>query len=256
MSSRNQTKPRQLSKPTKPRTEQQPKRSTRSSQRQRATGGRDRTPVRVSPARRWRGGVIVGTVLLFSGLAAGLTLGLQSSGPTLGSEGVPLEMGTPLAPARTAATGESVDGLQCDSGMQVIYHVHTHLSVYVNGVVRPLPPGVGIVSPVAVPTSHGPFYEANRCYYWLHVHAQDGVIHIESPSVRTYTLGQFFDIWRQPLTSTQVGPVPGRLTVYVNGRRYSRDPASILLGSHEDIQIDVGTPVVPPLRTNWSGTGL
>jgi hypothetical protein len=149
-----------------------------------------------------------------------------------------------------------VDAIQCDAGAQVVYHVHTHLSVFVDGVLRPLPAGVGIVSPVAVSTAHGPFYEANRCYYWLHVHAQDGVIHIESPSVRTYTLGQFFDVWRQPLTATQVGPVTGMLTVYVNGRRYGGDPASILLGSHEDIQIDVGTPIVPPKRIAWSGTGL
>jgi hypothetical protein len=48
---------------------------------------------------------------------------------------------------------------------------------------------VGIVSPVAQATAEGPFYEATQCYYWLHVHAQDGIIHIESPTVRAYSLG-------------------------------------------------------------------
>lgn len=66
------------------------------------------------------------------------------------------------------------------------------------------------------------------------------------PSVGQDTLGDFFAIWRQPLTPTQVGPVSGKLTVFLNGHRDFADPTSILLGSHEDIQIDVGTPVVQP----------
>ena len=109
---------------------------------------------------------------------------------------------------------------------------------------------------MAQETAEGPFYGATRCYYWLHVHAQDGVIHIESPSVRRYTLGDFFAIWRQPLTLRQVGPVTGKLTVFLNGHLDRADPASILLGSHEDIQIDVGTPVVGPQSINWAATGL
>jgi hypothetical protein len=211
-------------------------------------------------------------VVVLAGLAVGLTVftggstvaptppgvvtaGHAFSGPP-GPEGVPLEVGTLLAPADTAATGQTVNNIQCDASEQVVYHVHTRLTVYVNGVLRPLPAGIGIVSPVAQETADGPFYGASRCYYWLHVHAQDGVIHIESPSVRKYTLGDFFAIWRQPLSSTQVGPVTGKLTVFVNGRRYQTDPASIPLGSHEDVQIDVGNPVVAPQTIDWAATGL
>ena len=47
---------------------------------------------------------------------------------------------------------------------------------------------------------------APACFYWMHVHAQDGIIHIESPTPKTYELGQFFDIWGLPLSSTQIGP--------------------------------------------------
>jgi hypothetical protein len=183
------------------------------------------------------------------------TTGAAFSGPP-GPEGVPLEVGTLLAPADTSATGQTVNNIQCDASEQVAYHVHTHLTVYVNGVLRPLPAGIGIVSPVAQETAEGPFYGASRCYYWLHVHAQDGVIHFESPSVRRYTLGDFFAIWRQPLSSTQVGPVTGKLTLFVNGHRDHADPASILLGSHEDIQIDVGQPVVGPQSIDWAATSL
>ena len=105
-------------------------------------------------------------------------------------------------------------------------------------------------------TVDGPFYGATNCYYWLHVHAQDGVIHIESPTAKTYTLGEFFALWGQPLTSTQVAGAKGRLTAWVDGRRYHGDPAAIRLGSHEDVQIDVGSPVVAPRTVDWKKTRL
>lgn len=99
-----------------------------------------------------------------------------------------------------------MDGVRCNVSEQTVYHIHAHLSVYVNGVLRPIPPGVGIVLPVGQQTAGGPFYSATKRYYWLHVHAQDGVIHIESPTMRLYALGQFFAIWGQPLGVTRVGP--------------------------------------------------
>jgi hypothetical protein len=197
-------------------------------------------------------GILLGVVLATFG---GAPPEVAVSGP-LGPEGIPLEVGRLLAPASTAATGQSVDGIQCDAGSDVVYHVHTHLSVYVDGSLRPLPIGIGIVSPMVEQTADGGFAEATNCYYWLHVHAQDGVIHIESPTVRAYTLGQFFDIWRQPLGTDRIAGVRGNLVVYVNGRRDPGNPRDVVLGSHEDIQIDVGTPVVAPRRVEWSGTGL
>jgi hypothetical protein len=173
-----------------------------------------------------------------------------------GPEGIVLEQGQPLAPASTAADGQTIDGIQCDASEQVAYHIHAHLTVYVNGALRPIPAGIGIVTPVAEQTANGPFYSATRCYYWLHVHAQDGIIHVESPNSSNYTLGQFFAIWRQPLTANQIGPSTGTLTVFVNGVRRAGNPATIVLTSHEDIQIDVGTPAVAAQRVDWSESQL
>jgi hypothetical protein len=81
------------------------------------------------------------------------------------------------------------------------------------------------------------------------------VIHVESPTKDTYTLGQFFAIWGQPLTKTRVGPATGKLTVFVDGKPLTGDPASIKLGSRSDIQIDVGTPV-PFQPVDWSNSQL
>ncbi len=189
------------------------------------------------------------------GPAAHQQAGGTFTGP-VGPEGVPLEEGPVLAPATTSATGRPVDGIGCDASGQIAYHVHTHLAVYVDGSLRPVPAGVGIVEPVAQQTPDGPFYEATTCTYWLHVHAQDGIIHIESPTAGTYTLGQFFAVWRQPLSAVQVGPARGPVTAFVDGHRFGGDPTAIRLGSHEDVQLDVGTPVVPPKQVDWSRTQL
>ena len=207
-------------------------------------------------------GVVVALVIIMGGgksgsgaLAVHHDSATQLLAGVAGPEGIPLEQGAVLAPAPAGSTGPVVDGISCDPSEQAVYHVHTHLSVFVNGVLRPLPPGIGIVQPVAAQSGGVPFYSASQCYYWLHVHAQDGIIHIESPTVQTYTLGQFFDLWGQPLGAGRVATEGGNITVYVDGTLYTGDPRGIRLGSREDIQIDVGT-VVPPMRVDWSKSQL
>jgi hypothetical protein len=220
---------------------------------------------------RWIGSVCVVaaaiTAIIVLGLTSGGHHGSAGSAPSAdaatatlpgptGPEGIALEEGTPLAPASTAASGQPVDGVRCNSMEQAVYHIHTHLTVYVNGALRPIPAGIGVVEPVAQHGSNGTFDEASRCYYWLHTHAQDGIIHVEAPSHATYTLGQFFGIWQQPLGRNQTGPATGTVTTYVNGKPYDGNPASITLASHEDIQIDLGTPTVSPRRVDWSHAQL
>ena len=198
-------------------------------------------------------------------LAIALALGLQLQGcgsqPTQpaqssGPEGIAVETGPALAPASTAADGAPVDGIRCDAAEQIAYHIHSHLLVFVNGQAQSLPYGIGLVTPVAQNTGANTFAHASRCYYWLHVHAADGIIHIESPTQQSYTLGQFFALWRQPLTTATVGPATGPVTAYVNGKPFTGDPATIPLQNHEDIQLDVGTPAPAPVIVDWSHARL
>jgi hypothetical protein len=175
---------------------------------------------------------------------------------TLGPEGIPREQGPLLAPAATTTQGATVDGIQCAPVEQLVYHIHAHLQVYVEGKPRTLPAAIGMVGPVAQQTPYGPFYGAQQCYYWLHTHASDGVIHIESPSVRVYTLGNFFDEWRQPLSRTQVAADKGKVTAFVNDKPWTKDPTTIPLIPHASIQLDIGSPVVPPHEISWAGTNL
>jgi hypothetical protein len=199
--------------------------------------------------RRWiwngAGAVVIAAavivlVLLLRSPSAGQP---PTSTPTPGT--TPTSGSLLLAPVGTL-TGAAVDGIQCQSTEQVVYHIHAHVTVYVNGVARLIPEGVGIKPPrQEVSTSEGPYVLGGTCFYWLHTHTNDGIIHIESPSQQTYTLGQFFDIWGQPLTTTQAGPATGALTVYVNGQRYTGDPRAITLTAHELIQLDVGADFPP-----------
>ena len=112
------------------------------------------------------------------------------------------------------------------------------------------------MKPVSEPGS-ATFYSASQCFYWLHTHAADGIIHIESPSAtRVFTLGDFFAEWRQPLTSRQVGPAVGQVTAFLNGKRWNGSPAAIPLGAHYAIQLDVGVPLVPPQPVDFGRQGL
>lgn len=219
--------------------------------------------------------MIAGVVLLaLIGLGVGLGVGLSGGssgggGPStltnaidapangpIGPEGVPLEKGANLAPAGSPSPGQTVDGITCGTGEQLAFHIHVRLTVFVNGQERKVPYGVGISQPQVQQTARGPFVGSGACFSWLHTHAADGIVHIESPVVRQYTLGNFFDIWGQPLSSTQAGPVKGKVTVLVNGKVWNGDPRSVPLSKHNLIQLEVGKPLVKPVPSFSWPTGL
>jgi hypothetical protein len=174
----------------------------------------------------------------------------------VGPEGIRLENGPALAPASSTTPGTPVDGIQCAPVEQLAYHIHAHLQVFVDGQPKALPGAIGLIGPLAQQTAAGPFYGATQCYYWLHTHTHDGVIHIESPTQRIYTLGDFFDEWRQPLSADRVASAKGTVTAFINGRRWTKSPRDLPLLPHAVIQLDVGSPVVPFGTISWAGTQL
>ncbi len=140
----------------------------------------------------------------------------------------------------TGGTGSPVDGLTCAPNMSELYHVHAHLAIFKDGKWLALPKNVGILS---------------QCNYEMHTHDQTGIIHIEAPAFKTFTLGQFFDIWGQPLTSTNVAGVTGTVVAYINdngdSRRYMGDLRNIELTSLRDITLQIGTPVSTLATYSW-----
>jgi hypothetical protein len=174
----------------------------------------------------------------------------------IGPEGVPVETGPFLAAATTTQLGRVVDGIQCQSLQQLAYTAYVHLQVYVRGHARALPGGIGIVDPKASATRRGLLFSPQACYYWLHTRAADGVIQVESPRERVYTLGDFFKVWDQPLSRDRVAANRGRITAIVNGRRWRGNPRRIPLNEHDSIELAVGRPVPAFRALDWTGTGF
>lgn len=167
-------------------------------------------------------------------------------GPS-GPEGVPVPAAPALARAEAPAPGHSVDGISAAAAEQLAFHIHAHLTIFVAGAPRQIPYGVGIAPPLEVEsTAQGPFALGGTAFFWLHTHAADGIIHIESPVERTYTLGNFFDIWNDPLGPERVGPTTGHVTAFFDGRHFLGNPREIPLLAHAQIQLDVGRPLVGP----------
>jgi hypothetical protein len=178
-----------------------------------------------------------------------------TSGPRVGFEGVPLEQGPNLASAPTTRPA-TVDNVQCKPVEQLVYHIHAHLAVFDDGRLYSLPGGVGIPGSQVQQSQYGPVAVGGQCYFWLHTHTDDGVIHVESPLRAIFTLGDFFDVWRQPLTGQRVAGLHGKVSAFVNGKSWHKSPRSIPLLPHETIQLEIGEPIPPLLTVNWGKTGL
>jgi hypothetical protein len=185
-----------------------------------------------------------------SGLLSPSVLGKLQPAPPLGPdgyEGVPVPSAAPLASKATMAAGENVDGISCQSNFHLLFHWHAALTIFVNGIQSQIPAGVGIIDPKETKNSKGqPFIQEGKCFYWLHTHAADGVIHIESPVQRSFTLGDFFDEWGLPLGGDQVGPAKGHVTAFYDGKVYQGNPGDIPLADKAQIQLDVGMPLIAP----------
>lgn len=149
----------------------------------------------------------------------------------------------PAGDTAQGGQGAPVDAISCNTTEQLVYHIHAHLSLYVNGRQLAVPMGIGIVPPRQV-TQH--FVTGGKCFYWLHTHDNTGIIHIESPIQKDYTLGDFFDIWGRPLSTTDLVGHKGPVTVFVDGKRYTGNPRNILLTAHKQIALETGSPVVTP----------
>lgn len=164
------------------------------------------------------------------------------------AEPVPLPLGTVIGEARfpigntaQGGQGQTIGGVSC-IGSSIGYHIHPHLSLFVNGNRIAIPAGIGIVDPVM---SDG-YVNQGSCFYWIHTHDATGILHVEPPTADLLlTLGQLFDVWGQPLTRDNVAGFQGSVTIYVDGVRHRGDPRAIQLAERRHITLYVGTPLPP-----------
>ena len=175
--------------------------------------------------------------------AAAAFVAPPAPGP-IGPERIPIPQVAILAKPQALHLGQTIDGIKCENTEKVAFHIHAHLAVFVNGKQKQVPYGIGIGPPLRGQNSAvGPFVTSGSCFAWMHTHAGDGIIHMEAPKQITFNLGEFFDIWGQKLSPTQVGPAHGKVTALVDGKVVKGNPRAIVLKAHELIQLDVGTLV-------------
>jgi hypothetical protein len=165
---------------------------------------------------------------------------VQKNSPDVSaSSAMVLEDGPTPWPAEWAHLRERLAsiGLPALSQEGTVLHIHQHLDLLINGQSVPVPMGVGID-----PT--GQFISP------IHVHDTSGIVHVESPTVQTFTLGQFFDIWGLKFTHECIGGYctgdQASLRVYVNGQPYQGDPRSIALAAHQEIFVFYGAAAQLP----------
>ena len=124
----------------------------------------------------------------------------------------------------------AINGVECHALEQTNYHVHSHLDVFVDGQKHQVPSKIGILS-------------SPSCLYWLHTHDTDGIIHVEAPQPRDFTLGQFLNIWNQTKETdgffSSVSDM--NVTAYVDGKKIG-DYKDIKLESLKEIVIAYGKP--------------
>jgi hypothetical protein len=205
--------------------------------------------------------IIPFALLAFLAAASGVVAAasVRATGGVMGPEGVVIRDVPDFAGAGSTLKGQTVDGIRCvtEANEVVKYHIHSYVSIYVNGSERRLPAGIGITSPALIEhTAGGPFYDVGlyNCIYWVHTHTYDGIVHVEAPAKATFTLGQLFDVWHRALSSSRVGSQSGPVTVFENGRRVTGDPRAVTILPHSVIQIDVGQ-VVPFRPVTYKVTG-
>lgn len=187
------------------------------------------------------------------------TLGALRPAPYGGDPGpelVPIPDAPALAsPVSRARPGKTVDGIKCEFNPRVLFHVHAHLTVFVDGRPRRVPAGIGFWPPLGPQNyRNGQFgVTADNCWSWVSTRYADGLVHIESPVRRRFVLGDLFDVWGQPLARTRVGPARGAVTAIVDGRVWTADPRTIPLAAHTQVQLEVGRPLVAPQRIEFPG---
>jgi hypothetical protein len=158
-------------------------------------------------------------------------------------------VGTPTWPegdTTTGGQGQYMAGFNCLKSLSEPNHHHVHLSIFVNGQQLAVPMGVGMFQPGK--GGSGYIYH-QTCLYWLHTHDQTGVLHMESaqpPTAQLFNLGNFFKLWGEPFSNTQLAQFNGTVAVYLNGMLDTTDTdvRKVALTPGDDITLVIGTPPI------------
>ena len=148
----------------------------------------------------------------------------------------------PSARGSRGDRGASIDGMRCARKRSV--GSVAHVEIFVADHVVIVPAGIGLAPPIR---QRGPHLLVGRCAYPLWTVDPTGLV-LLGPD-RSYTLGQLFAVWEQPLGRSVVAGFHAtaheRVRVFVDGRRSQGAPAGVPLAPQSQVTIELG-PYVPP----------
>ena len=97
--------------------------------------------------------------------------------------------------------------LRQTTDMATTYHVHPELTIFVNGTEVSIPEDLGVTATGMTA---------------IHTHDEKGVIHVEAPVKKDFTLGDFFAVWGKDFSRTKlldtVADDKSEVVVTVNGQ--------------------------------------
>jgi hypothetical protein len=186
--------------------------------------------------------VLVGAIgVLGAGVIAAIALARSHSvntnapttiPPVVNVQALPgLEEGPPPWPAEIEGLRARLDAVDVPARAGTTLHTHQHLDVFVNGKRVIVPAGIGIGEGLISP---------------LHTHDASGVMHVESTTVRSYSLAEFFAVWGVRLTTACLAGEcgQGKIHFFVDGKP-ATDPNRIVLTHHQEIAVAFGPPPKP-----------
>jgi len=119
-------------------------------------------------------------------------------------------------------------------------HIHPHLAIYNGAQLASIPAQIGIDASLWNDHTLDRYSLDGPQLSPLHTHDTSGTIHVESLVTRGFTLGEFFAVWGQPFSPSQVlnlhADSAHRLTLTVDGKPSSAW-ANVVF--HESEQIEV-----------------
>lgn len=144
----------------------------------------------------------------------------------------------PPWPVETAHMAQRVRVLGLPDPGTEKFHIHAQLRVYADGLLVPVPAGIGLDEPRHIESA-------------LHTHDRSGVIHLEADKPFRATLGDVFYLWGLRLAANELGGLRNdgdeQVRVFVNGRRVA-DPAAHVLRRDDNIVVAYGRPGTFPTR--------
>lgn len=118
-----------------------------------------------------------------------------------------------------------------------VLHTHQHLDIFIDGKSTPVPADIGV-------------NELQNFISPVHTHDYTAVIHVESPTIQKFYLGQFFDVWGVRFNENCIGGYctnsEKKLKVFVDGKQVTGDPRLVELLPHQEIAIVYGSDAEIP----------